>query len=108
MVLNTTYFMSQEKTGDAFSFFQTASCSISQMGLAMLMALSQFSLRGLRRLVFPLLVISVAMLLMLYIPHLGMVRGGARTMVTEALAPMSASARWSSRNSRWYFFSRIF
>jgi cell division protein FtsW len=77
MVLNTTYFMSQEKTGDAFHFFKLHLLHLA-VGLAMLMALSQFSLRGLRRLVFPLLVISVAMLLMLYIPHLGMVRGGAR------------------------------
>jgi cell division protein FtsW len=77
MVLNTTYFMSQEKTGDAFHFFKLHLLHLG-IGLAMLIALSQFSLRGLRRLVFPLLVISVAMLVMLYVPHLGIVRGGAR------------------------------
>jgi len=77
MVLNTTYFMSQEKTGDAFHFFKLHLLHLG-VGLVMLMVLSQFSLRGLRRLVFPLLVISVAMLLMLYVPHLGIVRGGAR------------------------------
>ena len=77
MVLNTTYFMSQEKTGDAFHFFKLHLLHLG-VGLAMLMALSQFSLRGLRRLVFPLLVISIAMLLLLYVPHLGIVRGGAR------------------------------
>ena len=77
MVLNTTYFMSQEKTGDAFHFFKLHLLHLA-VGLAMLIALSQFSLRGLRRLVFPLLVISVAMLVMLYVPGLGMVRGGAR------------------------------
>ena len=77
MVLNTTYFMSQEKTGDAFHFFKLHLLHLA-VGLLMLMVLSQFSLRGLRRLVLPLLVISVAMLLMLYVPHLGIVRGGAR------------------------------
>ncbi len=77
MVLNTTYFMSQEKTGDAFHFFKLHLLHLA-FGLAMLIALSQFSLRGLRRLVFPLLVTSIAMLIMLYIPGLGMVRGGAR------------------------------
>ena len=77
MVLNTTYFMSQEKTGDAFHFFKLHLLHLA-VGLAMLIALSQFSLRGLRRLVFPLLVISVAMLILLYVPHLGIVRGGAR------------------------------
>jgi cell division protein FtsW len=40
--------------------------------------LSQFSLRGLRRLVLPFLVVSCAMLLMLHVPGLGIVRGGAR------------------------------
>jgi cell division protein FtsW len=77
MVLNTTYFMSQEKTGDAFHFFKLHLLHLC-VGLAMLMALSQFSLRGLRRLVVPLIVISVAMLIMLHLPHLGIVRGGAR------------------------------
>ncbi len=77
MVLNTTYFMSQEKTGDAFHFFKLHLLHLA-VGLLMLTVLSQFSLRGLRRLVLPLLVISVAMLLMLYVPHLGIVRGGAR------------------------------
>ncbi len=77
MVLNTTYFMSQEKTGDAFHFFKLHLLHFG-VGLAMLMALSQFSLRGLRRLVFPLLIVSVAMLIMLYVPGLGIVHGGAR------------------------------
>jgi cell division protein FtsW len=77
MVLNTTYFMSQEKTGDAFHFFKLHLLHLGA-GLAMLIALSQFSLRGLRRLVFPLLMVSVAMLIMLYVPGLGIVRGGAR------------------------------
>ncbi len=77
MVLNTTYFMSQEKTGDAFHFFKLHLLHLG-VGLAMLMALSQFSLRGLRRLVFPLLIVSVAMLIMLYVPGLGIVHGGAR------------------------------
>src|ERR1019366_7270503 len=77
MVLNTTYFMSQEKTGDAFHLFKLHLLHLAA-GLAMLSALSQFSLRGLRRLVFPLLIVSVAMLIMLYIPGWGIGRGGAR------------------------------
>ncbi|HLI80241.1 MAG TPA: putative lipid II flippase FtsW, partial [Candidatus Binataceae bacterium] len=77
MVLNTTYFMSQEKTGDAFHFFKLHLLHLG-VGLAMLIALSQFSLRGLRRLVFPIFIISIAMLVLLYVPGLGIVRGGAR------------------------------
>jgi cell division protein FtsW len=77
MVLNTTYFMSQEKTGDAFHFFKLHLLHLG-VGALMLMLLSQFSLRGLRRLVFPLLVLSCGMLLMLHVPGFGIVRGGAR------------------------------
>jgi cell division protein FtsW len=77
MVLNTTYFMSQEKTGDAFHFFKLHLLHLG-VGLLMLIALSQFSLRGLRRLVIPIFAISVAMLILLYVPGLGLVRGGAR------------------------------
>lgn len=77
MVLNTTYFMSQEKTGDAFHFFKLHLLHLV-VGLAMLIALSQFSLRGLRRLVFPIFIVSVVMLILLYVPGLGIVRGGAR------------------------------
>lgn len=77
MVLNTTYFMSQEKTGDAFHFFKLHLAHLAA-GLLMLILLSQFSLRGLRRMVFPLFIVSVAMLIMLYVPGLGIVRGGAR------------------------------
>ncbi len=77
MVLNTTYFLGLEKTGDAFHFFRLQLVHIAA-GVAVLALLSQFSLQGLRRLVMPLAIISIAMLIALYIPGLGMVRGGAR------------------------------
>jgi cell division protein FtsW len=77
MVLNTTYFLGLEKTGDAFHFFKQHLVRIFAGTLVMLL-LSQFSLTGLRRLVFPLTIISLAMLVMVYVPHLGLVRGGAR------------------------------
>ncbi|HXN84725.1 MAG TPA: hypothetical protein VN867_01585, partial [Candidatus Binataceae bacterium] len=56
MVLNTTYFMGQEKTGDAFHFFKLHLIHVAA-GLALLILLSQFSLRGLRRLWIPITVI---------------------------------------------------
>jgi cell division protein FtsW len=77
MVLNTTYFMGQEKTGDAFHFFKLHLIHVV-VGLVMLIVLSQFSLRGLRRLWIPTTVISVLMLIALYVPGLGINRGGAR------------------------------
>ena len=77
MVLNTTYFLGLEKTGDAFHFFKQHLARIVAGALVM-MLLSQFSLTGLRRLVVPLTVMSLVMLVMVYVPHLGLVRGGAR------------------------------
>jgi cell division protein FtsW len=77
MVLNTTYFLGLEKTGDAFHFFKLQLVHIAA-GFALLALLSQFSLQGLRRLVMPLAFVSLIMLVALYVPGLGMVRGGAR------------------------------
>jgi cell division protein FtsW len=77
MVLNTTYFLGIEKTGDAFHYFKLQLVHIVA-GLAVLALLSQLSLRGLRRLVLPLMVVALVMLVALWIPGLGVVRGGAR------------------------------
>jgi cell division protein FtsW len=77
MVLNTTYFLGLAKTGDPFHFFKQHLARIVA-GLLFMLLLSQFSLTGLRRLVVPLTVISLLMLVMVYMPGLGLVRGGAR------------------------------
>jgi cell division protein FtsW len=77
MVLNTTYFLGLEKTGDAFHFFKAHLARVAG-GLLILVLLSQLSLAGLRRLVMPLTIASVVLLLAIYIPGLGVVRGGAR------------------------------
>ena len=75
MVLNTTYFLGLEKTGDAFHFFKLQLCHIG-VGLAVLALLSQLSLRGLRRLAAPLMVVAVVMLVALWIPGLGVMQAG--------------------------------
>jgi cell division protein FtsW len=80
MVLNTTYFLGQAKTGDGFHFFKAQLAHIAA-GLAVCVLLSQFSLAGLRRLVIPLAVLSCGLLLAAWIPGLGVVRGGARRWV---------------------------
>jgi cell division protein FtsW len=80
MVLNTTYFLGQEKTGDAFHFFKLHLVHIAA-GLVMLIALSQFSLAGLRRLVLPLMIIAGVLLILIWVPGLGVVRSGARRWV---------------------------
>jgi len=77
MVLNTTYFLGLEKTGDAFRFFKLHLARIVA-GMVVMLILSQFSLRGLQRLVLPLAVVSLLMLAAVYVPGLGISRGGAR------------------------------
>ena len=77
MVLNTTYFLGIEKKGDAFHFFKLHLAHIAA-GFIILMLLSQFSLAGLRRIAMPLFIVSIVMLALLYVPGLGLVKGGAR------------------------------
>lgn len=77
MVLNTTYFLSLEKTGNGFHFFKLQLLHLV-LGLLVLGIISQLSLAGLRRLVMPLLIVSLAMLVAVWMPGLGVMRGGAR------------------------------
>ncbi|MDB5107570.1 MAG: stage sporulation protein, partial [Candidatus Binatus sp.] len=87
MVLNTTYFLGIEKKGDAFHFFKLHLAHIA-IGFVALVLLSQFSLAGLKRIVMPIFVVSVVMLVLLYVPGLGLVIGVARRWLR--LGPMIA------------------
>ncbi|HKV55345.1 MAG TPA: putative lipid II flippase FtsW [Candidatus Binataceae bacterium] len=80
MVLNTTYFLGQAKTGDAFHFFKAHLGHIAA-GLLACIVLSQFSLAALKRMVIPLALVSCALLVATWIPGLGVMRGGARRWV---------------------------
>jgi cell division protein FtsW len=80
MVLNTTYFLGRAKTGDGFHFFKAQLMHIGA-GIVLGALLSQFSLTGLRRLVAPLSILSSAMMIAVWIPSVGLVRGGARRWV---------------------------
>jgi len=77
MVLDTTYFLGLERAGDPFHFFKLHLMHIAA-GLVALALLSQLSLFGLRRIVLPLAIFSALLLIGLYVPGLGVVRGGAR------------------------------
>jgi len=77
MVLGTTYFLNIEKTGARFYFFRRQLFNTA-VGSGVLFLFSQFSVRGLRRLALPLMAVAAAMLLAVWIPGLGVVRGGAR------------------------------
>ncbi|MGH7906602.1 MAG: FtsW/RodA/SpoVE family cell cycle protein, partial [Candidatus Binataceae bacterium] len=85
MVLNTTYFLGLEKTGDGFHYLKAQAFHVAA-GLVVLAVLSQLSLAGLRRLAVPLMAAGVAMLIAIWLPGLGVVRGGARRWLR--LGPM--------------------
>ena len=87
MVLNTTYFLEQAKGGDPFHLFKLQLAHIAAGGV-LLMLLSQFSAQGLRRLTMPLMVIAAGLLIAIWIPGLGVTRGGARRWVR--IGPMLA------------------
>jgi cell division protein FtsW len=87
MVLNTTYFLGQEKTGDPFHFFVLHLVHIAA-GLMLCVLLSQFSLAGLRRIALPLALVAIALLVAVWIPGMGVSRGGARRWVR--LGPLLA------------------
>src|SRR5215831_1180012 len=80
MVLNTTYFLGRAKTGDAFHFFKAQMMHIAA-GIVLGALLSQLSLAGLRRLVIPLAILSGALMLAVWVPGIGLVRGGARRWI---------------------------
>ena len=80
MVLNTTYFLGLEKTGNPFYFFERQLFNLAVGLLVMIMA-AQFSLRGLRAIAFPLMVLAVIMCVAVWMPGLGIVRGGARRWI---------------------------
>src|ERR1700757_1810678 len=56
MVLNTTYFLGLEKTGNPFYFFERQLFNLA-VGLLVMIVAAQFSLRGLRAIAFPLMVL---------------------------------------------------
>ncbi|HLH77350.1 MAG TPA: putative lipid II flippase FtsW [Candidatus Binataceae bacterium] len=77
MVLNTTYFLGLERHGGPFYFFKRQLLNLA-MGATVMTALGELSLRGLKRLALPLMVVAVALLLAVWVPGLGVARGGAR------------------------------
>jgi cell division protein FtsW len=77
MVLNTTYFLGLAKTGNPFYFFERQLINLG-VGLLVMTVAAQFSLRGLRAIAIPLMVAALVASLAVWVPGLGIVRGGAR------------------------------
>jgi len=77
MVFNASYFYAQDRYGDPFVFFRKQLCALG-FGVALLMALSQVRLAWFERIAYPLLLGVALALLLIWVPGLGVTRGGAR------------------------------
>ncbi len=87
MVLNTSYFYAQERFGDSYLFTRKHLMAIV-LGTAALVVFWRIPTRAVRRLTYPLLLLTLALLVAVLLPGLGISRGGARRWF--ALGGMSA------------------
>lgn len=104
MVLNTTYFMSAQSSGSPFLYFKRQLVNIA-LGMVALVVLSSFSLRGLRRLAMPMMLAAVIMMVALWLPGLGLVRGGARRWLR--LGPVVAEPSELLKLAMVFFLARF-
>ncbi len=104
MVLNTTYFMSAQSSGSPFLYFKRQLVNIA-LGTVALVVLSSFSLRGLRRLAVPMMLAAVIMMAALWVPGLGLVRGGARRWLR--LGPVVAEPSELLKLAMVFFLARF-
>jgi cell division protein FtsW len=80
MVYSASAIMAQEKLQDSFHFFKRQLLGASLGFVAMAMAL-KLGYRRTARLAYPLLLLTLVMLLLVLIPHVGTVAGGARRWI---------------------------
>jgi len=77
MVFNVSYFYAQERFGDALLFFRKHVLSIV-LGASIAVFASRLRSDQYARLAYPLLVIALVTLVVVLVPGIGIVRGGAR------------------------------
>jgi cell division protein FtsW len=80
MVFNASYFFALERAGDPYLYFRKHLLSIA-IGTALAGAVSQLRVEVFERLARPLLLVALAALVVVLIPHVGLVRGGARRWI---------------------------
>ena len=77
MVFNVSYFYGQERLGDSLYFFRRHLFAVA-LGTASCILASRLPSETYRRLAYPLLALSVVALVVVLVPGIGLVRGGAR------------------------------
>src|SRR2546429_7888143 len=80
MVFNVSYFYGQERLGDSLYFFRRHLLAVA-LGTAACIVASRQSSDRFRRMAYPLLGLSVLGLVLVLVPGIGLVRGGARRWV---------------------------
>jgi cell division protein FtsW len=80
MVFNASYFYALERSGDPYLFFRKQLVAVA-LGGALAVGASQIRLEVFERLAYVLLLIGFVSLLLVLIPHVGMMRGGARRWI---------------------------
>jgi len=90
MVLNTSYFYAQERFGDPYLFARKHLAAIALGALGMLVAW-RVPTHTLRRATYPLLLLSMFALVLVLVPEIGVVRGGARRWLKLGMLTLQPS-----------------
>jgi cell division protein FtsW len=86
MVFNASYFYAQERYGDGFVFFRKQLFALG-CGATLLLVISHIRLEWFERLAYPLILCTLATLVLVLIPGVGIARGGARRWI--GIGPLS-------------------
>lgn len=84
MIFNASYFMAQERYNDSWLLLKRHLAYLL-VGLTAALALSRLRLELLQRLAYPAMIVAIIMLLMVLIPGIGVIRGGARRWINLGL-----------------------
>jgi len=80
MVFNVSYFLAERDLGDPFAFFRKHLVSVA-LGITLAAVAARVSSDAYRRLAYPALLASLAALVLVLVPGIGVVRGGAQRWV---------------------------
>ncbi len=90
MVFNVSYFHGQERFGDSFQFVRKH-CAAIVLGIIAGIAASRVPSHVYQRFAYPLLLAALGALVLVLIPGIGVVRGGARRWVDLGLVSLQPS-----------------
>jgi cell division protein FtsW len=90
MVLNTSYFYAQENFGDPYLFARKHLVAIA-LGIPAMLVCWRMPTATLRRATYPLLLASLILLVLVLVPGIGVVRGGARRWLKLGLLTLQPS-----------------